>query len=185
MGILERRYGRWADSLAHFERAREIEPGCAARRAAPGGASCLRMAPQARHAVTRSLSSHLCHACSCWNHRLPRPQTCMYVVAARARHCGQLQSATLSLYDACINTSITSLVAVSAGKHGRGPRRYCEPVYWHGLTLVNHGTQAEVLRGVEARPALARGSSLAVGAPHGEPHSYGCTPRVWQSHGCG
>jgi len=97
----------------------------------------------------------------------------------------QLQSATLILCDACINTSITSLVAVSAGKHGRGPRRYCEPVYWHGLTLVNHGTQAEVLRGVEARPALARGSSLAVGAPHGELHSYGCTPRVWQSHGCG
>ena len=32
------------------------------------------------------------------------------------------------------------------------PRRFCEPVYWHGLTLVNHGTQAEVLRGVEARP---------------------------------
>ena len=30
--------------------------------------------------------------------------------------------------------------------------RFCEPVYWHGLTLVNHGTQAEVLRGVEARP---------------------------------
>ena len=28
MGILERRYGRWADSLRHFERAREIEPGC-------------------------------------------------------------------------------------------------------------------------------------------------------------
>ncbi len=29
MGILERRYGRWPDSLRHFERAREIEPGCA------------------------------------------------------------------------------------------------------------------------------------------------------------
>ena len=41
------------------------------------------------------------------------------------------------------------------------PRRFCEPVYWHGLTLVNHGTQAEVLRGVEARP-----TSLLVAASH-------------------
>ncbi|KAK9831331.1 hypothetical protein WJX81_003095 [Elliptochloris bilobata] len=83
MGILERRYGRWAESLRHFERARMIEPG------------------------------------------------------------------------------------------------FCEPVYWHGLTLVNHGTQAEVLRGVqELQEALdckwvAREAAEALQAVYQALHSEG------------